>query len=190
MKFTRFVVAVTAALSLLVFVADASATTLEVKGVAVNSSVTIEATLAGGFSLLFTDTSNVAANTWTASALVMKTASPFTGSTVGGSVTGMSFTNGTEGNVSVDSSGSFSTANIAGTTNGTVRSNSAKITVPSFFGTLTCETSNTDIGTLSGVASGTARLIINAVLPCTVIGTAKLSGTYTVTSPGALGVTS
>lgn len=139
--------------------------------------------------MLLTDTGNVAANTWAVAPLVMKT-STFTGTTVGGSITGMSFTTGTEGNVTVDTAGSFSIERIGTTTNGTLRWSGSKLTIPSFFGPLTCTTSNTDIGTLSGVAAGNAKVIVNAVLPCTVIGTAKLSGTYTVTNPLGLGVTS
>lgn len=189
MKFIKIVAALTTLLSLLVFAADASATTLEVNGVAKNSSVTIEAALPGGVSMLLTDTGNVAANTWAVAPLVMKT-STFTGTTVGGSITGMSFTTGTEGNVTVDTAGSFSIERIGTTTNGTLRWSGSKLTIPSFFGPLTCTTSNTDIGTLSGVAAGNAKVIVNAVLPCTVIGTAKLSGTYTVTNPLGLGVTS
>lgn len=190
MKFIKLVTALTTALSLLVFVADASATTLEVTGVGQASAVTIEATLAAGASSLLTDTSNFAANTWAASALVMKTTTSTTGTTVSGSISGISFTNGTEGNVTVDANGSFSIERIGATTNGTVRWSGGKITVPSFFGTLTCTTSNTDIGTLTGVNVGNAKIDINAVLPCTIIGSAKWSGTYTVTKPVGLGVTS
>jgi hypothetical protein len=39
-----------------------------------------------------------------------------------------------------------------------------------------CATSNTDIGTLTRVAKGNAPFDINAVLSCTVIGTANGAG--------------
>jgi hypothetical protein len=88
--------------------------------------------------------------------------------------------------------GTLSFERIGTTTNGTVRWNGAKITTDTVFGTITCTTNNTDIGTLTGVASTTAhaKLDFNAVVPCTGIVSAKWSGTYTVTSPTGLGVTS
>jgi hypothetical protein len=73
-----------------------------------------------------------------------------------------------------------------------VRSIGAKITSPSPFGALTCVTAaspGTDIGVITGVASGNATEDINAVLNCGII-TAKLTGTYVTTSPGGLGITS
>jgi hypothetical protein len=103
----------------------------------------------------------------------------------------MSFSKCTEGSVIVDAAGTLSVERIAGTTNGTVRSNGAKVTVPSPLGSLTCTTSNTDIGTLTGVASGKARMDVNAVLNCGFfLPSAKWEGSYVVTSPEGLGVTS
>jgi hypothetical protein len=165
-------------------------TTLEVGGVAQNKEVKTIASIASGSSWLLTDTAGFAANTCTASTLEGHTESPFTGTTVSGPVTSLSFSSCTEGNPTVESLGTLSVERIGTTTNGTVRSNGAKIKVPSFFGNLTCTTSNTDIGTLTGVASGKAKLDLSAVLSCTVLSTAKLSGTYTVTTPEGLGVTS
>ncbi len=169
--------------------AGTAETALEVEGVAKSSEVALEATIASGGSLLVGDTFGATANTCTASTVKGHTESPFTGSTVGGPVTSLSFSSCTEGTPTVDGMGTLSIEHILGTTNGTVRSSKAKVTVPSFFGTMTCTTSNTDIGTLTGVKSGSATLDINAVLSCTVVGTAKWSGTYTVTSPAGLGVT-
>ncbi len=173
----------------LAFATTASATTLEVGGTAKNSEVTVEATLASGSSGLLTDTFGVAAITCTSSTVKGHTSSPFTGTTVGGPLTALSVGACSEGLTTVDTAGSFTIERIGTTTNGTVRSTGAKITAPSFFGVLTCTTSNTDIGTLTGVASGKGKLDINAVISCTVIGTTKLSATYTVTSPEGLGVT-
>jgi hypothetical protein len=190
MKFTKIIgLVAAAAMALMAFAGSASATTLEVGGVAKTTSVAIEATIASGSSALLTDTFNASANTCTSSTVNGSTSSPFSGTTVGGSITTLDFSSCTNEKVVTDANGTLSVERIGSTTNGTVRSNGAKVTVPSPFGTLTCTTSNTDIGTLTGVASGSAKFDINAVLPCTVVGTAKWSGTYTVTSPAGLGVT-
>jgi hypothetical protein len=188
MKFTKILgVVAVAALALMAFASTASATTLETKGVAENAAVTIKASIASGGSALLTDTFGVAANTCTSST-VEGTTTVFTGSAVSGPISVLGWSNCTEGNPTVDAKGSLSVTNISGTTNGTVRSTGAKVTVPSFFGTLTCETNGTDLGTLNGKKEGTATMTINAVLSCTVVGTAKWSGTYTITSPANLGV--
>ena len=189
MKLSKILgVVAVAAMALMAFAGTASATTLEVGGVAKNSSVAIEATLKESSALL-ADTAGFTANTCTASTVKGSTSSPFTGTTVGGPISTLSWSSCTEGNPTVDAAGTVSVERIGGTTNGTVRSSGAKVTIPSFFGNLTCTTSNTDIGTLTGVSSGAAKFDINAVLSCTVIGTAKWTGTYTVTSPAGLGVT-
>jgi hypothetical protein len=102
----------------------------------------------------------------------------------------LNWSNCSEGNPTVDAAGTLSVERIGTTINGTVRSSGAKVTVPSFFGTLTCTTENTDLGTLTGTTntSANATMDINAVLSCTGIGTAKWTGTYTVTSPKGLNV--
>jgi hypothetical protein len=177
------------AITALAGASSASATTLEIGGVAQNKSVAVEMTLASGASFLETDTFGNFLNTCTSSTIKWATGSPFSGTTVGGPVSTLSWTNCAEGNTVVHAAGSLSVERIAATTNGTVRSTGAKITTASVFGTITCTTSNTDIGTLTGLASGHAKLDFNAVVPCTLIGSAKWSGTYTVTSPTGLGVT-
>jgi hypothetical protein len=82
----------------------------------------------------------------------------------------LSFGSCTHEKVVVDSNGTLSVENISGTTNGTVRSSGMKVTLPvTIFGsvvTATCTTENTDIGTLKGVASGSATLEVNAVINC------------------------
>jgi peroxiredoxin family protein len=87
--------------------------------------------------------------------------------------------------------GSISISRIGSTKNGTVSSSGAEVTVKStFFGvSITCKTgSGADIGTLTGAeAGGHATLDINAVISCgSLLPTAKLEGTYTVTSPTGL----
>ncbi len=190
MKLSKILgVVAVAAMAAMAFASTASATTLEVGGVARNAAVSIEATLASGASTILTDTFGVPANTCTTSTLKGSTSSPFSGTTVGGPISTWDTSNCLEGNWTTDATGTLSVERIGTTTNGTVRSSGAKFTVPSPFGTLTCTTSNTDIGTLTGVASGAAKLDLNAVLSCTVIGTAKWSGTYTLTGANAaLGV--
>jgi hypothetical protein len=92
----------------------------------------------------------------------------------------------------VDHTGSLTIENISGTTNGTMRSIGTEWTAPSPFGTLRCVTAalpGTDLGTLTGVASGNATIDVSAALNCGAI-TAKLTATYTVTSPAGLGVRS
>jgi hypothetical protein len=166
-------------------------TSLEVSGVSKGEPVTINASLKSGTTLLLSATGGGVANTCTASTVEAKTEAPFFGTTVGGKVSALSFSSCTKEGVVVDETGSLSVEHIAGTTNGTVRSTGAKVTTPSFFGALTCATSNTDIGTLTGVASGNATMDINAVLNCGIfLPSAKWEGSYSVTSPGGLGITS
>jgi hypothetical protein len=188
-------VAAVAALALMAFASTASATTLETTGKAINAAETLEATIAKGGSALLTDTFGASANTCTSSTVKGTTVSPFTGTTVGGPISTLSWTNCTQGDPVVEKNakgepenGTLSVERIGSTTNGTVRSTGARVTVPSPFGTLLCTTSNTDVGTLTGVATGNASFDINAVLSCTVIGTAKWSGTYTITGGEGLGV--
>jgi hypothetical protein len=193
MKLTKILgVVAFAAMALMAFASTASATTLELKGTPETAKdVTIKATLKTGTSALLTDTSNILANTCTTSTVEGSdsTSTGGTGKAVEGPISGLEWGGPcTEGNPTVDAKGTLSVTNIAGTTNGTVRSSGAKVTVPSFFGPLTCTTENTDLGTLNGVKEGTATMTINAVLSCTGIGTAKWTGTYTVTSPSNLGV--
>jgi hypothetical protein len=194
MKFTKILgVVAVAALALMAFASSASATSLELNGVGATTDVTIEATLKSGTSALLTDTSKFFANTCTASKVVGSdsTSTGGTGKLVEGPISTLEFSSCKEEPVTADAKGSLTVANIAGTTNGTVRSIGAEVTSPSPFGKLNCKTGaapGTDIGTLTGVASGNATMDISATLNCGAI-TAFWSGTYTVTSPTGLGVT-
>jgi hypothetical protein len=189
----RIMLVVLAALALaaLAGASSASATTLELAGAAQNKSVSIEATLIPGGSSQQTETFGALVGTCTASTIKWATVTPFSGTTVSGPISSWSWSSCTEGTTVVDAAGTLSIERIGTTTNGTVRSNGTKFTTQSFFGTLACSTSNTDIGTLTGVGKGTehAKLDINAVLSCTVVGSVKWSGVYTITSPTGLGVT-
>jgi hypothetical protein len=96
--------------------------------------------------------------------------------------------------VEVIKAGTLSVERIGTTTNGTVRSTGADVTVQVtvFGGTVpvTCTTNNTDIGTLTGVGTGgTARRDIKAVLNCgSFTPSAIWEGTYTITGGHAIGV--
>lgn len=172
---TAMAILVVVAIGVLAGASSASAATLEIAGVAQNKSVTLENSIAPSGSLLLTDTSGVTINTCTASTVKWATASPFTSTIVGGPISTLSWSSCSEGNTTVDAAGTFRIDRIGTTTNGTVIWNGAQFTIPSFFGPLTCTTSSADIGTLTGVAKTTEHgsLDINAVISCTVIGTAK-----------------
>jgi hypothetical protein len=168
-------------------------TTLEIAGAAKNESVAVKASLSG--SAVLKDTSNIFANTCTSSTVEGSTAAPYSSSSVGGPVSALSFGSCTHEKVVVDKAGSLSVEWISGSTNGTVRSSGAEVTVPvTIFGsvvTATCKTENTDLGKLTGTASGTATVDVNAVLNCgSFLPSAKWEGTYVVTSPEGLGVIS
>jgi hypothetical protein len=168
---------------------SASATTLEVGGVAKNSSVTFEASLASGTSIVLRTTDNSTWDTCTTSTFSGKSEGLFTGTTVGGKISGMILGNCTH-MTPVDSGGTL-TFEHAGSTNATVRSTGMSWTIQStsFGTTLNCTTSNTHLGTLTGSATGHARLQMNAVINCGFfIPTAKWEGVYTFTSPTGLGV--
>jgi hypothetical protein len=176
---------------LLTCAGTASATTLEKAGVKQTGAVTIEASHESATSTGWIEKSLGTLNTCTTSAIKMTT-STYTGTTVSGPLSTLTFQNCTDGAVVVDSAGTISIENVTGTTNGTVRWTGTKVTVPSLIGTLTCVTASspgTDLGTLTGVASGTAKLDFTGTLNC---GVANViwAGTYIVTSPTGLGVTS
>jgi hypothetical protein len=171
--------------------ASASATTLEIGGVAQNKSVTIESTLASGTSAILKDEFGTTTDTCTSSTVKGSTVSPFTGTTVGGTVSSLTFGNCTH-TTTVLANGSLSVAWTSGT-NGSVKSSGAEVTVNStFFGaSAVCKTgSGTTIGTLTGVKSGKATMDINATIACGILGNSSWTGTYSVTSPEGLGVVS
>jgi hypothetical protein len=179
-----------AAVALMALASTASATTLEIKGVKQTGAVAIEATVKAGTSSILTDTSANFANTCTKSTVSGKS-SVFTGTTVSGPISVLSWTNCTNEPVVVHKAGTLSVEWIK-ETSGTVRSNGAEVTVPTgVFGTVNCKTSNTDLGTVSGVSSGTATLALNAVINCGFfLPSARWQGSYIVTTPEGLGVTS
>ena len=194
MKYLKMLgLAAVAAMALTAFTAgSASATTLEAEGSAKSSAVTISASLQKESSAVLRTTGGLFANTCLGSTAHGTSASPFSGASVGGPLSSLTFTSCSEEKVVVDNAGSLSIAWTSGT-NGTVTSKEAVVTVPSPFGTLNCKTgTGTDIGTLTGAASATghATMDINGVINCGIVPSALWQGTYTVTSPTGFGVTS
>lgn len=169
----------------------ASATTLEHDGITENDWFILAASLEIGESSKLKFTNTTLANTCAASNFSGKT-STFTGTKVSGAFTAMSFSSCTTEKVVVDKAGNFSISWISGTTNGTLTSSGTEVTVPSPIGTLNCKTlEGIDIGTITGVASGTATIDINAVLNCGFLApSATWTASYYVTEPSALGVSS
>jgi hypothetical protein len=191
MKYLKMLgLAAVAAMALMAFAAgSASATTLTTKGVAENAAVSITATIKSGTTatLQTTDKSTLV-DTCTGSEVKGTTASPFTGATVGGSVSSLTWS-GCSHTTDTIKPGSLSIAWTSGT-NGTVTSKQAEVTVKSttFGVSVTCKTNEgTNIGTLTGVKEGTATMDINATVDCGLF-SALWSGTYSVTSPANLGV--
>lgn len=190
MKYLKILgLAAVAAMALTAFAAaTASATTLEVAGVTQNKSVTLDASLASGTKAVLARTDGSLANECAASTVQGSTASPFTGATVTGPISSLSFTI-CERAVTVHKAGTLHVAYKSGT-DGTVSSSGAEVTVGSPFGTLNCKTGEgVDIGTLTGKKEGNAVMDISAVLNCGfLVPSATWKGTYTVTSPAGLGV--
>ncbi|HEY5943194.1 MAG TPA: hypothetical protein VIT89_10075 [Solirubrobacterales bacterium] len=193
MKLKAFGLAAAAAVVFTAFAASsASATTLEVGGVPQNSAVAIEMSLKPGTSTIWSRTDGSLAGTCTASTLKGATVTPFTGATVTGPISSLTFTP-CERPVTVHKAGTLHVAHIAGTTDGTFTSSGAEVTVGSIFGTLNCKTgTGVDLGRLTGTdgtPSTHAEMDINAVLDCGfLVPSASWKGTYTVTSPTGLGV--
>ncbi|HEX6205297.1 MAG TPA: hypothetical protein VFZ29_05765 [Solirubrobacterales bacterium] len=183
--------AAVAAMALAAFTAgNAAATVLEVEGQNWLESVEINASLETGTSATLARTDGSLANTCTSSTVAGATSSPFTGEQVTGALSSLTFASCSE-TVTVDAKGQLFVKHIAGTTNGTVFSENAEVTVKTPFGNeVNCKTgTGTDIGTLTGVKSGNATMDINAVLNCGfLLPSATWKGAYTVTSPTGLGV--
>jgi hypothetical protein len=183
-----------AAMAVMAFTAaSASATTLEIGGVAKNEAITLKSSLKTGTSAILKDEFGTTTDTCTTSTVEGKT-STFTGAAVSGPISSLTFSNCTH-TTTVLKPGKLSVTWISGTTNGTVSSSEAEVTVFStFFGaSATCKTgAGTDIGTLTGVKATTehATMDINGTIPCGILGNSSWTGTYTVTSPTGLGVTS
>jgi hypothetical protein len=191
MKYLKILgLAAVSAMALAGIAATASATTYEIKKVTQNKSVTFVASLEEGTSALVQTTTGGFASTCTSSKLSAETLSPFSANSIGGPITELFFSSCTNEKVEVHKPGSLSVAWKAGTTHGTLTSSQTEIRFPSPFGTLSCSTgAGTDIGVLTGVASGQATIDIKAVINCGfLVSSALWEASYVVTSPEGLGV--
>lgn len=192
MKFLKmFFCAALSGMSLMALAAGpAAATTLEVGGVPQNKSVALEITMTAGMSATLGTTDGNFVDTCTSSTLKGSTEGTYTGAVIGGKATSW-VTGNCSHSVVNDVPGSVSIEHVKGTTNGTVRSTGARVTVQSttFGVTLSCTTSSTHLGTLMGSAAGHATLKVNAVVNCGFfVPSATWQSAYTVTSPTGLGV--
>jgi hypothetical protein len=208
MKFLKMLgLAAVAAAALMAFVGagTASATTLEVGGAAQNKSVAISASLQAGTSALLKDEFGTTTDTCTTSTVAGSTTT-FT-PTVSGPISTLTFGSCSH-TTTVIAKGNLSVAWIPTTeaekkegktsTNGTVSSNGAEVTVQStFFGaSAVCKTgAGTTLGPLTGATTAGnpgahATIDINAKINCGILGSSSWTGTYTVTSPTDLGVVS
>jgi len=192
MKYVKMLgLAVAAAVVMTAFaVSAATATTLEVGGIARTDSVELTASLTAGTSSVTKTTGQTFANTCGIAHLNGSTSSPFTGVKVTIPLTSWSFSKCTEEALTVDKPGKLYVEYKSGT-NGTVFSEETEVTMPTPFGKVNCKTgAGTDIGTLTGVASGNTVVDINAVMNCGfLLPSAVWEGSYTITSPAGLGVT-
>lgn len=198
MKYLKILgLAAVAAMALTAILASsASATTLEVTGVKTNATVTLIASLEKNTSALLVDEFGTTTDTCTSSEVKVDTTSPFTVAGKGeidGTVEALTF-GGCSHTTTVIKPGKLFIAWDGGT-NGTVTSSEAEVTVSStFFGaSAICKTgTGTHIGTLTGsnTAGVPATIHINASINCGILGAAKWTGSYEITSPheGRIGV--
>jgi hypothetical protein len=168
---------------------SASATTFEVGGVTKNSALTLSLSLAPGTSSLTELTDGTPLNTCTGSNIHMETVSPFTGTLVTAVVGSMSFSP-CDRPVTVHRTGQFYVERIAGTTNGYLYWENGEVTEGSPFGTLNCKSgTGTKLGTVTGVAAGSATVDVKAVVNCGFLAPSVLwTATYVVTSPSGTGL--
>jgi hypothetical protein len=194
MKYVKMLgLAAVAAMAFMAFAAgSASATTLEVNGTTQNSAITLTASLEPGSTATLRDTDNLTQDTCTESHVHGTTVAPFTGTSVGGPIEELSF-GGCTHTTHVLKKGSLSVSHITGTTDGTVTSTGAEVTVQStiFSISIICKTgAGVDIGTLTGKTNNEhATMDIDAVVNCGFfVPTAKWEGEYLITKPTGLGV--
>lgn len=178
---------------------SASATTIEVEGVKQNQSVQIRLRVSIATSAVLSRTDGSLANKCKTSLIQTSTEKDegglgdYSGPSVTGVVSSLAFTE-CERAVTVHKAGILHISHNAGTTNGTVSSSGAEVTVGSPFGTLNCKTgSGVDIGTLTGssggIISSITELHVNAVLNCGfLVPSATWIGTYEPTFGEAVGV--
>jgi len=184
---------VAVAIAVMTAASAASATTLEVGGVAQNKSVSFAWTLKSGTSMTFQTTTGEPWGTCTGLEIKGATEGTFTGSTVSGKLSSFAWS-GCLDKVETIKPGRLQIAWSSGT-NGTVTlfETEFKWYLEAFGEPLTCKVSpsGTDIGLLTGVKEGQATVDMNAVISCgLILPSMRLAGSLTVTSPSGLGVVS
>ncbi len=167
---------------------SASATTLEVGGVTKNEAVTIVGSLTSSTKLVLSRTDGSLANECSTFEIEGTAVSPFTGTEVIGTGKTLAF-GGCTRPITAHQTGALIGKHIPSTTNATMSSAGAEVTVGSPFGTLNCKTGvSTHLGTVTGTATGHAVFHISAVINCGfLVPSATMKGTVTVTSPTGIG---
>jgi large repetitive protein len=196
MKYLKMLgLAAVAAMALMAFAGSASATTFSIKGVTQTGSVSLTSTLTSGSTAVLKDESGTTTDTCNVSEVKGSTVSPFTGTTIGGPVSSLTFT-GCSHTTKVLKNGSLKIER-TGVNTGSVTSSEAEVTVVStVFGiSAVCKTgAGTKIGTFTGTNESTkhATIAIDATntLDCGILGKSSWTGNYTVTSPTGLNVVS
>jgi hypothetical protein len=175
----------------LVGAGGAAATTLEVGGVTKNQSVFLTLSPAPGTTISTKTTDGNVNNTCTKSHGAGSTKSPYSGATVTGPASELSFSDCMHP-LTVHKTGTLHVQHIPGTTDGTVSSSGAEWTSYSTIlgANITCSTgTGTHFGRLTGTKAGQATVHINVVMSCGFfLPSARLEGTAVVTSPAGLGV--
>lgn len=172
----------------LVVAGSASATTLEVGGVTKNEAITIVGSLQKETRLVLARTDGSLANECSIFEIEGTAVSPFTGTEVVGTGKTLAFEKCARP-ITAHKTGTLIGKHIAGTTNATMTSAEAEVTVGSPFGTLNCKTgTGTHLGTVTGTPTGHAVFHISAVVNCGfLVPSATMIGTVTVTSPTGVG---
>ncbi|HEY3435490.1 MAG TPA: hypothetical protein VGK41_07530 [Solirubrobacterales bacterium] len=166
-------------------------TTLEVGGSPKAEAITTTGSLDPESTALLSTTGGSLSNTCKESHLHGATESPFTGTKVTGALSSLTFGKCDPEGIKVHKAGNLYVEYTSGT-NGDVFSEEAEITVPTTAGiNANCKTvGGTTIGELTGTKTGHATVHLKAVLNCGfLLPSSTLSGTYLVTSPTGLGVT-
>jgi len=153
----------------------------------VATGTALKSSLESGTSALLKDTAGGVNDTCTGSTVEGKVETN-SGGSAGGKVSSLTFT-GCSHTTDVLAPGSLSIKRIAGTTNGTVTSSGARVTIKSTIFGISCVANTgagTTIGTLTGAATNTASatMDINAVITLeNGCGDSTWTGSYLVTSP-------
>ncbi len=194
MKYLKMLgLAAVAALALAAFGAGtASATELYKGATTAGVGTEIVSTLQTGSSALLKDTLGGANDTCTSSEVKGTIESAGSSTThPSGKISSLTF-GGCSHTTTVLANGSLEIKHIAATTNGTVISKGARVTVKSTIFGVSCVANTgegTTIGTLTGKTSGNAVMDINGVITLeNGCGDSTWTGTYLVTSPAGLNV--